>query len=183
MYITDSKTRVCKSTTRTRYVHGRLDIDAQTLMMISNGSLDGIAILLRLDHLPSFPPVHLPFAHIILVVILRRILDDPLPKRDVNPPFCILSFWDRMLPIMLRPTPHNDHVPVCQEKLFHGSLVVSVVYMTEEEVARCTEREGGYTWFRAEERFRVGMVRYRVSAGRIVVDESKVIGFARHLFD
>lgn len=75
-----------------------------------------------------------------------------------------------MLPIVLRPSSHDDHIPTCQRKLLHGLFVRLIVDVSEHKVPWGAEGYTGDTGVLAEKGFRVGVVGNRVGAGGIVVN-------------
>jgi hypothetical protein len=104
------------------------------------------ASLLLLNHLPLDPPIHPPRTHIILIIIPRRILHNPLPKRNINPPLRLCPLRYTMLPIMLCSPPHHYHISTFQRKFLYRCVVCFICGMTECKVPGSAEGEGGNTW-------------------------------------
>lgn len=137
----------------------------------------------HLHHPSLLPAIHRPLAHVVLVIIRRGVPHHPLPERDVDPPVRMLPLRHRMLPPMLRLASHDHHVPVVQHELLRGYAVGLVVHVPEVEVSWRAEGERGDARVGTEEGLAVGMVRDGVGSGRVVIDQSEVVGLPGDLFD
>ena len=143
----------------------------------------GTSFALLLNHLSSLPSIHRSLADIIIVIILCRILDDTLSESDVDPTVGFAPLGNRMLPIVLRPSSHNDHVSALKLKLLHWSATDLVLDVTHEEVTRCAEGDRGDTWIPTEEGLAVRVIRDGIVARGVVIDEGEVVCVSCDLLD